>query len=228
MKNFSKLEKRLGLEFKNKDLFKTVFVHRSYLNEHPDFPLPSNERLEFLGDAVLELIVTEHLYKNYTEPEGILTAWRSALVRGKMLSRLAKKLDLPNYLFLSKGEAKSGGRNKEIILANTFEALIGAIYLDQGYKTAQEFVNYHLISHLPEIIEKRLYLDPKTRFQEIVQEKIGITPSYKLIKEEGPDHAKTFTMGVYIQDKLIAKGTGPSKQAAETQAAAKAIEIWEE
>jgi len=228
LKNFSKLEKRLGLEFKNKDLFKTVFVHRSYLNEHPDFPLPSNERLEFLGDAVLELIVTEHLYKNYTEPEGILTAWRSALVRGKMLSRLAKKLDLPNYLFLSKGEAKSGGRNKEIILANTFEALIGAIYLDQGYKTAQEFVNYHLISHLPEIIEKRLYLDPKTRFQEIVQEKIGITPSYKLIKEEGPDHAKTFTMGVYIQDKLIAKGTGPSKQAAETQAAAKAIEIWEE
>jgi len=228
VRDISKLEKKLGISFKNKDLLRTAFVHRSYLNENPDFKLPHNERLEFLGDACLELVVTEYLYKNFPNPEGELTNWRSALVKGQMLSVIASRLGLENYLFLSRGEEKSGGRAREIILANTFEALVGAIYLDRGYRVVQKFIEKNILKELPEIIEKHLYIDPKSRFQELVQEKVGITPTYKLLKEQGPDHAKIFTMGVYIENKQIAQGTGPSKQAAEQIAASRAIEEWQE
>jgi len=228
MKDLKSLEKRIGIKFKNKDLLLQAFVHRSYLNEHKDFPLSHNERLEFLGDACLELIVTDYLYQNYPNPEGELTNWRAALVRGTMISKVARELDFEKYLLLSKGESKSKGKARELILANTFEAVLGAIYLDQGYKTTEKFVKKFLIPYLPEIIAKELYYDPKSRFQELVQEKTGITPHYELEKEEGPDHAKIFTMAVYVEDKKIASGKGPSKQAAEQEAARTAIDIWEE
>ena len=224
--DISRLEKKLGINFKDKTLLQSAFVHRSYLNENPNFELSHNERLEFLGDACLELVVTEHLYKNYPNPEGELTNWRSALVRGQHLSEIAKVLDLEQYLHLSKGEQKSIGRARDLILANAFEALTGAIYLDRGYKVTQKFITKNVLRALPEIIEKHLYIDPKSRFQEMIQEKTGITPSYRLLKEEGPDHAKMFTMGIYIDNKLITQGTGPSKQVAEQSAAAHAIEEW--
>jgi len=227
MKNFAILEKKLQLEFKNRDLLVEAFCHRSYLNEHPDFPLPHNERLEFLGDAVLELIVTEYLYKKYPEKnEGELTNWRAALVNAKILGELAKELGFNDFLLLSKGEEKETGKARLYILANTFEALIGAIYLDQGYEVAKNFVEKNLIKKkLPEIIEKGLFKDPKTRFQEEAQERIKITPTYKVLEEWGPDHAKHFIVGVFLGDELIAKGEGTSKQEAEEEAAKNALKI---
>ena len=225
MKNFAILEKSLGLEFKNRDLLIEAFCHRSYLNEHPDFYLPHNERLEFLGDAVLELIVTEYLYKKYPEKnEGELTNWRAALVNAKILGELAKNLGFNDFLLLSKGEEKETGKARLYILANTFEALIGAIYLDQGYEVAKNFVEKNLIEiKLPEIIEKGLFKDPKTRFQEEAQERVKITPTYKVLEEWGPDHAKHFVVGVFLGDELIAKGEGSSKQEAEEEAAKNAL-----
>jgi ribonuclease-3 len=227
MKNFAILEKSLGLEFKNRDLLIEAFCHRSYLNEHPDFPLPHNERLEFLGDAVLELIVTEYLYKKYPEKnEGELTNWRAALVNAKILGELAKDLGFNDFLLLSKGEEKETGKARLYILANTFEALIGAIYLDQGYEVAKNFVEKNLIEKkLPEIIEKGLFKDPKTRFQEEAQERVKITPTYKVLEEWGPDHAKHFVVGVFLGNELIAKGEGSSKQEAEEEAAKNALKI---
>jgi ribonuclease III len=227
MKNFSILEKNLGLEFKNKDLLITAFCHRSYLNEHPDFHLPHNERLEFLGDAVLELIVTEYLYTKYPEKnEGELTNWRAALVNAKILSDLARELGFNDFLLLSKGEEKETGRGRQYILANTFEALIGSIYLDQGYEVTKGFVEKNLIERkLPEIIEKGLFKDPKTRFQEEAQERVKITPTYKVLEEWGPDHAKHFLVGVFLGEELVAKGEGPSKQEAEQDAAENALKI---
>jgi ribonuclease-3 len=227
MKNFAILEKSLGLEFKNRDLLIEAFCHRSYLNEHPDFPLPHNERLEFLGDAVLELIVTEYLYKKYPEKnEGELTNWRAALVNAKILGELAKDLGFNDFLLLSKGEEKETGKARLYILANTFEALIGAIYLDQGYEVAKNFVEKNLIEKkLPEIIEKGLFKDPKTRFQEEAQERVRITPTYKVLEEWGPDHAKHFVVGVFLGNELIAKGEGSSKQEAEEEAAKNALKI---
>jgi ribonuclease-3 len=227
MKNFLILEKKLGLEFKNRDLLIEAFCHRSYLNEHPDFYLPHNERLEFLGDAVLELIVTEYLYKKYPEKnEGELTNWRAALVNAKILGDLAKDLGFNDFLLLSKGEEKETGKARQYILANTFEALIGAIYLDQGYKIAKAFVEKNLIEKkLPEIIEKGLFKDPKTRFQEEAQERVKITPIYKVLEEWGPDHAKHFIVGVFLRDELVAKGEGSSKQEAEEEAAKNALKI---
>jgi ribonuclease-3 len=227
MKNFLILEKNLGLEFKNRDLLIEAFCHRSYLNEHPDFPLPHNERLEFLGDAVLELIVTEYLYKKYPEKnEGELTNWRAALVNAKILGELAKDLGFNDFLLLSKGEEKETGKARLYILANTFEALIGAIYLDQGYEVAKNFVEKNLIEKkLPEIIEKGLFKDPKTRFQEEAQERVKITPTYKVLEEWGPDHAKHFIVGVFLGNELIAKGEGSSKQEAEEEAAKNALKI---
>jgi ribonuclease III len=227
MKNFSILEKNLGLEFKNKDLLITAFCHRSYLNEHPDFHLPHNERLEFLGDAVLELIVTEYLYTKYPEKnEGELTNWRAALVNAKILSDLARELRFNDFLLLSKGEEKETGRGRQYILANTFEALIGSIYLDQGYEVTKGFVEKNLIERkLPEIIEKGLFKDPKTRFQEEAQERVKITPTYKVLEEWGPDHAKHFLVGVFLGEELVAKGEGPSKQEAEQDAAENALKI---
>lgn len=224
----SDIEKKIGVKFKNIDLLQQAFVHRSYLNENKDFHLDHNERLEFLGDACLELIVTDYLYNNFPNPEGELTNWRAALVRGAMISQIAKKLGYEDHLLLSRGEAKSTGRARELILANTFEAVLGAVYLDKGYKSADKLVKKFLIPRLPEILDKKLYNDPKSMFQEIVQEKTGITPNYKLEHEEGPDHAKIFTMAIFVGDKKITTGQGYSKQIAEQEAAQKAIEIWEE
>lgn len=221
--NLSDFEKKIDLKFKDKNLLQQVFVHRSYLNEHPKFKLDHNERLEFLGDAVIELVVTEYLYRSYQNPEGELTNWRSALVKGEMLSQVAAHLKIGDYLLLSKGEEKSGGKNRELILANTFEALIGGLYIEFGYKTAKKFVEQHLISRLEEILEKKLYQDSKSRLQEWSQEAKGVTPSYKIISETGPDHAKVFTVGVSIGEEILAEGTGSSKQRAEQQAAFAAL-----
>lgn len=214
------LEKKIKIEFNDKDLLKHALVHRSYLNENPDFYLKDNERLEFLGDAVLEMAVTEYLYSNYPNPEGELTNWRASLVNSKMLANVAKKINLNKYLFLSKGETKDNGKGRQYILANAVEALIGSIYLDQGYKEAYGFIEREIIQELPEIIKNKLYHDPKSLFQEKAQDKTGITPSYEVIKEWGPDHERQFIIGVYLKDELIAKGRGTSKQKAQEKAAA--------
>ncbi|MCD6177812.1 ribonuclease III [bacterium] len=226
MKDFSLLEKKLNLTFNNQDLLIQAFVHRSYLNEHPDFHLGHNERLEFLGDAVLELVVTEYLYENYPDKtEGELTNWRAALVNSHQLAQVAKELGLEEFLLLSKGEEKDNSKARLYILANNFEALIGAIYLDLGYDASKKFIKKHLIKELPRIIEKGLYKDPKSRLQEESQERLGITPTYKVLEEWGPDHAKHFIVGVFLNDQLIAKGQGSSKQEAEIEAAKKALNI---
>ena len=221
MKDFSKLEEKIGVNFENKDLLTQAVVHRSYLNEHPNFGLPHNERLEFLGDAVLEIVVTEYLYKNFPEtPEGDLTNWRASLVNAKMLAFIAEKIKLEKYLYLSRGESKdANSKARQYILANAMEALIGAIYLDKGIKSASKFIHEYIIVELENILENKLYMDPKSRFQEKAQEVHGITPQYRVLSEEGPDHAKTFEVGVYIGDDLIATGTGTSKQEAQVEAA---------
>lgn len=220
--------KKVGLNFKNEKLLQQVFVHRSYLNENIGFELDHNERLEFLGDAVLELVVTEYLYQNFNNPEGELTNLRSALVKGPMLSAVAKDLGMDKHLYLSRGEAKAEGKSRQLILANTFEALIGAIYLDLGYDAAVEFIKKNLITHLQNIIDKKLFLDPKSHLQELSQEQLGVTPAYKVLAEHGPDHAKSFTVGCFINDRLIGEGSGSSKQAAESAAASSALEHWTE
>ena len=230
MKDFSQLEKKLRVEFKDKDLLMQAFAHRSYLNENPDFKLDHNERLEFLGDAVMELIVTEHLYKEFPEKsEGELTNWRAALVNAKMLTSVAEELGFNDFLLLSRGEAKEGGKARACILANTFEAFLGAIYLDLGYEATDEFIKKNLLTKLSDIIQEGSYKDAKSKFQEEAQDKEGITPSYKVIKESGPDHNKNFVVGVYLGEKLIAEGQGFSKQEAEEDAAKKALEVkkWE-
>ncbi len=225
-KNFGGLEKQLKVKFKNKDLLIQAFVHRSYLNENPKFYLGHNERLEFLGDAVLELVVTEELYQKYPKkPEGVLTNWRAALVNAKMLSETAKNLGLNDFLLLSRGEAKELGKARQYILANTFEAFIGSLYLDQGYKACQKFIEKYLIKKLPRIIEKKLFKDAKSLFQEEAQERVGITPVYRVLEEWGPDHARHFIIGVFLRDELAAKGEGFSKQEAEEQAAKIALEV---
>lgn len=225
MNDFSPLEKKLSINFKNKDLLIQSFCHRSYLNENPKFHLENNERLEFLGDAVLELVITEFLYQKYPKkPEGELTNWRAALVNAKMLSKMAQKLDFNDFLLLSRGEAKETGKARQYILANTFEAFIGAFYLDQGYKVCQKFIEKHLAKELPEIIAKGLYKDSKSSFQEEAQEKTSATPTYRVLKEWGPDHAKHFIIGVFLGEKLVAKGEGSSKQEAEEAAAKSALE----
>lgn len=226
MKDFSSFEKQLGLKFKNKDLLTQAFVHRSYLNENPNFNLNQNERLEFLGDAVLELIVTEELYKKYPEKsEGDLTNWRAALVNARMLTSVAEELGFNDFLLLSRGETKELGKARQYILANTFEALIGSIYLDSGYETAEKFIKKYLIKNLFDIIKNGSYKDSKSHFQEEAQDRVGITPVYKVIKEWGPDHQKNFTVGVFLSEELVAKGEGSSKQEAEEQAAKNALSI---
>lgn len=227
-KNLQKFEKKIGIKFKNKNLLRQAFVHRSYLNENVKFELDHNERLEFLGDAVMELIVTEHLFLKYQNPEGELTNWRSALVKGETISAAARELDIGDYLYLSKGEEKSGGKARQLILANTFEAIIGAIYLDQGYEVTKKFIQRFLLVKLPEILENKLYMDSKSKFQEMAQAKFGITPQYKVLTEYGPDHAKSFSMGVYLGEKLYGEGSGSSKQNAEQAAAANALETFSE
>lgn len=225
MQDFSRLEKKLNLKFKNKDLLVQAFCHRSYLNENPKFHLDNNERLEFLGDAVLELIVTEYLYEKYpNKSEGEMTNWRAALVNAKMLAEVAGEIDLNSFLLLSKGENRELGKARQYILANTFEALIGSAYLDSGYKVCQKFIKKYLLGKLEEIIKKGLYKDAKSCFQEQSQEKEGITPTYKVLRESGPDHAKLFVVGVFLEKELIAKGQGSSKQEAEAEAAKNGLE----
>lgn len=222
MKDFSALETKIGVEFTDKDLLNQAFVHRSYLNEN-DYK-KSNERLEFLGDAVLELVTTEHLFKSFPEQnEGILTSYRAAIVRGANLALVAEDLGLGQYLYLSRGEDASGGRDKHYILANTVEALVGAIYLDQGFDMSKKFIHKWIISTLGNIIEEGLYLDAKTHFQEKAQEKTGITPHYEVLKEDGPDHDKTFIVGAFLDEERVGEGRGSNKQDAEQEAARKAI-----
>lgn len=226
MKDFSILEKKLGLKFKNKDLLTQAFTHRSYLNENPDTNLEHNERLEFLGDAVIELIVTEHLFKDYPEKkEGDLTNWRAALVNAKMMTSVADDLGFNDFLLLSKGESKEMGKARAYILANAFEALLGAMYIDSGYKPCDEFIQKYLLNNLAEIIKDGSYKDSKSKFQEQAQDKVSITPSYKVIKESGPDHNKKFIVGVYLAEELVAEGQGSSKQEAEEAAAELALDV---
>jgi ribonuclease-3 len=226
--NLERLEERIGVIFKNKNLLKEALTHRSYLNENPswgrDFLSPHNERLEFLGDAVLELVATEILFKNYpSSSEGELTSIRSALVNYQMLADVSREIELSDYILLSRGEAKDTGKARDVILANAFEALIGAIYLDAGYEAAEKFINSFVMKRVREVMEKELYKDPKSLLQEIIQEKKKITPTYEVISEKGPDHAKIFRVGVYFGDKLIAEGEGSSKQEAEVEAARNAL-----
>ncbi|MBU0981146.1 ribonuclease III [Patescibacteria group bacterium] len=224
MKKLNQLEEQIGITFTDKSLLELAFVHKSYVNEAEDQE-KHNERMEFLGDAVLELCVTDYVFRTYPDqPEGELTNWRSALVKGKNLAKVARELHLGDYLKLSRGEELSGGRDKTYILANTTEALIGAIYLDKGYEKANKFVLKFIITMLDEIIKQKLYIDAKSRIQELAQEKLSLTPRYDLLKESGPDHDKIFTMGIYFEKELIAKGTGPSKQEAEQAAAHKALQ----
>jgi len=225
-KDFKELQKDLGIKFKNINLLKQAFVHRSYLNENPAFELGHNERLEFLGDAVLELIVTEYLFKNYPNlAEGEMTNLRAALVNSQMLSQVSDRLGFNDFLYLSKGEAKEMGRGRQYILANTFEAFIGAFYLDQSHKAAENFIYNNLIPELKNIIEKKLWRDHKSLFQEAAQERVGITPTYEVLKESGPDHAKKFVIGVYLDKELVAQGEGPSKNEAQQQAAENALKL---
>ncbi len=226
-KEFTAFQKKIGYKFKDIHLLHQVFVHRSYLNENPGFPLNHNERLEFLGDAVLELVATEHLFMNYPNPEGELTNWRSALVRGQMLAEVAQGLAIGDLLYLSKGEEKSGGKSRALILANAFEALIGAMYLDGGYAAPQKFLLKYLLVRLPEILEKGLHVDAKSHLQELAQEERGVTPAYRVLSESGPDHAKIFDVGVFLGDRIIGQGKGNSKQAAEQAAAASALVDWQ-
>ncbi|MFA7385618.1 MAG: ribonuclease III [Candidatus Paceibacterota bacterium] len=225
MNDFSLLEKKLGIFFKDKNLLIQSFTHRSYLNENPDFKLFHNERLEFLGDAVLEHVVTEYLFLSYpNKMEGELTAWRAALVNSKILFEIAKELNFGDFLLLSQGEKKEENKSRQYILANTMEAFIGGLYLDQGMEACSKFIKEHIIKHLPRIIEGNLHKSAKSKFQEIAQEKTSITPTYSVIKESGPDHDKIFAMGVYLGKDLIATGEGKSKQEAEEEAARKALD----
>lgn len=230
LNDYSKLLKKIDVEIKNADLLKVAFVHKSYVNEQKSLK-EHNERLEFLGDAVLELVVTEYLYKSFpNSPEGELTNWRSALVKGNHLSQVAAELELGKYLHLSRGEERSGGRNKPHILANVMEALIGAIFLDRGYRVSRKFIHDFILKHLDDIISQGLHIDGKSLFQEMAQGKLGTTPHYTVMSSEGPDHNKQFTMGAYIGDKFIAEGLGASKQKAEDAAAREAIKVmkWDQ
>lgn len=226
MKEFFKLEKKLGIKFKNKDLLVQAFVHRSYLNENPEFKIFHNERLEFLGDAILEHIVTEYLFINYPNKlEGGLTSWRAALVNTKILSRISRELGFNDFLLLSQGEIKESGKARQYILADVFEAFIGSLYLDQGIEICKNIIEKHLIKELPKIIEERLFEDSKSCFQKEAQEKVGITPTYNVLEELGPDHDKRFIVGVYLKKDLIAKGEGSSKQEAEEAAAKQGLKV---
>jgi len=220
MKSFSPFEKGVGYVFKNKDLLVEAFTHRSYLNENPSWKGNHNERLEYLGDAVIELIVSEFLYGKFPEkPEGELTSLRAALVNANMLSSVASDIGMNDFLVLSRGEAKDTGRARVFILANAFEALAGALYLDGGYDEAKSFIEKNLLFKTEDVLKNKLFQDPKSRFQEKAQEVAGITPSYKVLEEWGPDHDKHFVVGVHLGEDLVASGEGPSKQEAEQNAA---------
>lgn len=227
MKEFDDAEvsRLLGVSFANAEYLKSALTHRSYLNEHRNYPLDHNERLEFLGDAVLELVVTQYLYHHYPNSEGELTSWRAALVNGEMLSRVGTELGIEPFLLMSRGEAKDTGRSRQYLVANAVEAIIGAISLDQGYEAAQEFILRVIVSkHLAEVFEQKLYSDPKSSFQEEAQTRLSITPSYRVLSEAGPDHDKRFIAGAYLGDDLVAEGEGASKQEAQRDAAKNALQ----
>lgn len=217
---------KLGTDFQDIGLLVTAFTHRSYLNEHRKSVKEHNERLEFLGDAVLELVVTEYLYGNYGEPEGILTNWRSSLVRTESIGAAATKCGFEPLLRLSRGEKRGSERARAQILANTFEAVIGALYLDQGYEAAKRFITENILSTFKEILETGSWMDPKSHLQELAQSQETATPVYKVMKEDGPDHDKTFTVGVYVSGKLRGQGEGPSKQTAQQEAAQAALDFY--
>ncbi|MDD3487448.1 MAG: ribonuclease III [Candidatus Moranbacteria bacterium] len=219
------LEGKIKIKFKNTDLIRTALTHRSYLNENRGYKLDHNERLEFLGDAVLELVVTENLFNNFPNPEGELTNWRASLVNKDMLSRVSRELGVEEYLLMSRGEAKDTGRARDYLLANALEAIIGAVYLDQGYEPSKKFILENIVVNLKEVLESKSYLDPKSHFQEEAQDKVGITPSYRVLSETGPDHDKKFVVGVYLNDEEVAEGSGSSKQEAQRNAAKKGLEV---
>lgn len=216
----------IGQEFTDLELLVTAFTHRSYLNEHKKTVKSHNERLEFLGDAVLELVVTEYLYGNFSEPEGILTNWRSSLVRTESISAAGEKLGFNDYLRLSRGEKRGSERAREQILANCFESVIGAIYLDKGYDIAAKFIHDNLIVTFQQILDTGSWLDAKSRLQELAQSTDGVTPIYKVLSEEGPDHEKIFTVGVFVETAIKGRGKGPSKQIAQQKAAEAALKLY--
>ena len=226
MKKIDEFARKINIKFKDIKLLEKALTHRSYINEHGGSYWDHNERLEYLGDAVLELVVSKHLYNKFPkEKEGILTAYRAALVNTQTISKASKKIGVNDYLRLSKGEARDTGRARDFILADVFEAIIGAIYLDQGYDVAEEFIAKNIFYLTEEVIEKRLWQDSKSYFQEKAQEIVGITPVYKLKKEEGPDHNKIFLVGAYLGDEFVADGKGVSKKEAEQVAARKSLEL---
>ncbi|HET9173799.1 MAG TPA: ribonuclease III [Candidatus Saccharimonadales bacterium] len=218
---------KLGVTFQDIDILITAFTHRSYLNEHKKTVSEHNERLEFLGDAVLELVVTEYLYANYSEPEGILTNWRSSLVRTESIGAAGARYEFEPMLRLSRGEKRGTDRARAQILANAYEAVVGALYLDQGYETAKRFITESILSTFQEILDTGSWMDPKSHLQELVQNKEGFTPVYKVMSEEGPDHDKTFTVGVFVDGTLKGKGNGPSKQAGQQKAAEAALKAYQ-
>ena len=221
---FGTFETKIGYTFRDKKLLEQAFTHRSYINENREPGREDNERLEFLGDAILELVVTEFLFAKYPDkPEGDLTAYRAALVNTVSISDAATKLGMNEYLLLSRGEAKDTGRARQIILANAFEALIGAIYLDAGYEDAKNFIASQLFHKADDVVAKRLWQDAKSRLQELSQEKLGVTPAYQLLDQSGPDHDKSFVVGAYLGKEKIATGEGRSKQEAEQDAAVKGL-----
>ena len=217
---------KLGFEFKDIDLLVTALTHRSYVNEHKASVHDHNERLEFLGDAILEMVSSDFLYRNYNEPEGIMTSWRAALVRTESIGAAGKELGYESLVRLSKGEKHGSERAHDVILADCFEAVIGAIYLDQGYETAKDFIYKHILNKIDEILEDESWRDPKSYFQELAQKNAGVTPVYRTLKEEGPDHDKSFTVGVYVADELKGTGVGHSKQEAQTAAAKEGVKNY--
>lgn len=226
MREIEDFEKKIEIKFINKELLQQAFVHRSYINENRNFYLPHNERLEFLGDAVLELAITDYLFKKYPDKtEGDLTSYRAALVNANTLFEVANSLNINDLMLFSKGESKDVGRARQSILADALESIIGAIYLDQGYEVAKNFISKNIFCLIEKIIEKGTWIDSKSNFQEIAQEKASITPLYKTLKEVGPDHDKRFIVGVFLKEQCIAEGEGKSKQEAEQMAAERALEV---
>ena len=223
MSPLQEFQDRLGIHFNDISLLERAFIHRSYLNEHPKLGLEHNERIEFLGDAVLELVVTDFLYRTYPNPEGDLTNWRSALVKTESLATVAETLKIAEYFKLSRGEAKGNARSHALISANAVEAIIGATYLDQGYEAAKLFITESVVSTFQHILASGSWMDPKSHLQELAQSRDGATPVYKVITEQGPDHDKVFTVGVYVNGKLRGQGDGPSKQAGQQKAAEAAL-----
>lgn len=224
----SKLQNQLGYNFKNEEVLNEALTHRSFLNENSNWKLPNNERLEFLGDAVIELVVTEELFNRYPDKEeGWMTSVRAALVNYVMLAEVARAIGIEKFILLSRGELKDTGRARDVILANAIEAVIGAVYMDGGYAPVKKLINDAVLSHLDDVLKKNLYQDAKSQLQEKVQAHLKLTPVYKVIESVGPDHKKIFTIGVYFGEKLIAQGSGPSKQDGEVDAARKALEIFD-